>query len=59
MMLNGAQFDEAPVKVGDRLRIGPVELEIVECNQPPAASQAILPRARIALGCKISSSRSR
>ncbi len=34
--LNGARFDEAPVKIGDRLRIGPVELEIVECNQPPA-----------------------
>src|SRR5438132_9125181 len=31
--LNGAQFDEAPLKVGDRLRIGSVELEIVECNQ--------------------------
>src|SRR5262245_13324032 len=39
--LNGAQFDEAPVKIGDRLQIGPVELEIVECNQPPAAPQAV------------------
>src|SRR5438067_3715361 len=37
--LNGAQFDEAPVKVGDCLRIGPVEVEVVECNQPPAAPQ--------------------
>src|SRR2546423_11243115 len=26
--LNGAQFDEAPVKIGDRLQIGSVELEI-------------------------------
>src|SRR5438034_8856410 len=32
--LNGAQFDEAPIKIGDCLRIGPVELEIVQCNQP-------------------------
>src|SRR4051812_41984779 len=27
--LNGAQFNEAPVKIGDCLRIGPVELEFV------------------------------
>lgn len=33
--LNGANFDEAPLKAGDRLRIGSVELELVECNQPP------------------------
>jgi hypothetical protein len=38
-MLNGAQFDEAPIRIGDRLRIGPVEVEIVECNQPPSAPQ--------------------
>ena len=39
--LNGAQFDEAPVKVGDRLQIGSVELEIVECNQPPAMPEPV------------------
>jgi hypothetical protein len=39
--LNGAQFDEAPMKIGDRLRIGPVELEIIECNQPPAEQQPV------------------
>src|SRR5262245_6546671 len=39
--LNGAQFDDSPIKIGDRLRIGPVELEIVECNQPPAVTQPV------------------
>src|SRR6476661_3287052 len=39
--LNGAQFDEAPVKVGDRLQIGPVELEIVECHQAPAVPEPV------------------
>src|SRR5581483_1984577 len=38
-MLNGAQFDEAPLKVGDRLQIGSVELEIVQCNQPPKETE--------------------
>jgi hypothetical protein len=33
--LNGSTFDEVPLKVGDRLRIGSVELETIECNQPP------------------------
>jgi predicted nucleic acid-binding Zn-ribbon protein len=31
-MLNGGQFDEALLTPGDRLRVGSVELEIVECN---------------------------
>src|SRR4051794_23554926 len=39
--LNGAQFDEAPVKIGDCLRIGLVEVEIVACNQPPAVPQPV------------------
>src|SRR5207249_12254879 len=43
--LNGAQFDEAPVKVGDRLQIGSVELEIVECNQPPAMPEPVFQSA--------------
>src|SRR6185295_6774570 len=32
--LNGSQFEEAALKSGDKLRIGSVELEILECNPP-------------------------
>ena len=32
--LNGGQFEEAAAKNGDRLRIGGVELEVVDCSQP-------------------------
>ena len=32
--LNGGQFEESALKNGDRLRIGGVELEVVDCNQP-------------------------
>src|SRR5262245_38065417 len=39
--LIGAQFDDYPIRIGDRLRIGPVELEILECNQPLAAQQPV------------------
>jgi hypothetical protein len=30
-LLNGTPFDDAPLRPGDRLQVGPVELEIVDC----------------------------
>jgi hypothetical protein len=44
--LNGGAFCESTLKPGDRLRIGSVELEIVECNPPLLRSAvALLPAA--------------
>src|SRR5262245_31265959 len=37
--LNGSAFDEAHLQTGDRVRIGAVELEIVECRQPDTTFQ--------------------
>lgn len=34
--LNGGACQESPLSPGDRLRVGSVELEVVECNQRPA-----------------------
>ena len=43
--LNGRRFTDAPLVAGDRLSIGPVELEIlgVQAPAPPAAAQASPP----------------
>jgi hypothetical protein len=50
-MLNGAQFTEAPLKVGDRLQLGAVELEIVECHHdvPQSAPVFSSPKGNAAL----------
>ena len=39
--LNGGALEEAPLQAGDRLRIGAVELEVVECreSQPESFSE--------------------
>ncbi len=37
--LNGTHFDEAMLSVGDRLSIGPVQLEVIDCNTTPFQSQ--------------------
>jgi hypothetical protein len=37
--LNGTHFDEALLSVGDRLSIGPVHLEVIDCNATPFQSQ--------------------
>jgi len=34
--LNGAALEESPLTAGDRLRLGSVELEVVECSAPAA-----------------------
>src|SRR5438270_13481664 len=41
--LNGARFEEAALKVGDRLQVGRVELEIVECSRPAPEIESPLP----------------
>jgi hypothetical protein len=41
--LNGRRFDDAPLAVGDRLSIGPVELEVID---PLAAVAASLPSSK-------------
>lgn len=35
-LLNGLAYEDAPLRRGDRLRIGMVELEVVDCPQRPA-----------------------
>jgi chromosome segregation ATPase len=45
-LLNGAPFDDAPLRPGDRLQVGPVELEIVDCavvDESWQAGSAALP----------------
>jgi chromosome segregation ATPase len=39
-LLNGAPFDDAPLRPGDRLQIGPVELEVVACTELDESWQA-------------------
>ena len=34
-LLNGLTYEDAPLQNGDRLRVGPVELEIIECQSSP------------------------
>ncbi len=41
--LNGGQFEEAALNNGDRLRIGGVELEVVDCSQPTQQPAARFP----------------
>ena len=36
-LLNGRPFGDAPLATGDRLRVGPIELEVVELGRPVAA----------------------
>jgi chromosome segregation ATPase len=49
--LNGAQFTEAPLKAGDRLQLGSVELEFVECHHeaPRSAPAFSSPDGNVAL----------
>lgn len=42
-MLNGAGFEEAALRPGDRLRIGGVELEVSNCQQPPVTPSPLFP----------------
>lgn len=39
--LNGGTFEDAPLHPGDLLRIGPVELAVVACPQPPSYPQPL------------------
>lgn len=39
-LLNGAPFDDAPLRPGDRLQVGPVKLEVVACSVLDEAWQA-------------------
>src|SRR5262245_47847056 len=44
--LNGRQFEESPLKIGDRLRMGVVELEVIELSSPgPQSPPEIFPPA--------------
>jgi uncharacterized coiled-coil DUF342 family protein len=36
--LNGGSFEDAPLAVGDRLRVGSIELEVVECAKTALAA---------------------
>src|SRR5260370_1065106 len=61
--LNGSKFDEAALKSGDRLRIGCVDLELVECNQhvpsppplftPPPPTEAETAALKVALEAEV------
>jgi hypothetical protein len=44
--LNGGQFEESALKNGDRLRIGGVELEVVDCHQPSQPQAPLFPAPR-------------
>jgi hypothetical protein len=41
--LNGARFEEATLRAGDCLRVGTVELEIVQCNEAIDAATPLFP----------------